>query len=71
MSAPLRVICVGAGYFAAFHHEAWARHPRTQMVAVVDADIARARAVGPSAYESLSAALDAHDADIIDLVVPP
>lgn len=67
----LSVLCVGAGYFARFHHEAWARHSETALVAVADPNTARAEAVGVSAYPSLSAALEVVQPDIIDLIVPP
>ncbi|MCH2075515.1 MAG: Gfo/Idh/MocA family oxidoreductase [Rhodobacteraceae bacterium] len=67
----LRVLCVGAGYFARFHHDAWARHPDAELVAVADPDTARAAEVGVSAYPSLAAALEAVSPDIIDLIVSP
>lgn len=61
----LRVVTVGAGYFAAFHHEAWQRHPQTELVGVVDADPAK-----KADFTSLGAALDAKP-DIIDIASPP
>ncbi|MEM6896464.1 MAG: Gfo/Idh/MocA family oxidoreductase [Pseudomonadota bacterium] len=67
----LRVITVGAGYFAAFHHEAWQRHPETTLTAVVDTDFDRARGVGVAAFATLSEALSAGSVDIIDIAVPP
>ncbi|MEM1236868.1 MAG: Gfo/Idh/MocA family oxidoreductase [Pseudomonadota bacterium] len=71
MSDGFRVLCVGAGYFAAFHHEAWKRHPSTELTAVVDQDLTRASAIGVGAYQSLADALTHETPDIIDLVVPP
>ncbi|MEO0484547.1 MAG: Gfo/Idh/MocA family oxidoreductase [Pseudomonadota bacterium] len=67
----LRVLTVGAGYFAAFHHEAWQRHPETTLAAVADPDLDRARAVGCAAYASLTDALAAERFDIIDIASPP
>lgn len=67
----LRVLCVGAGYFARFHHEAWTRQPDTVLAAVADPDIDRARAAGVPAFASLTEALAAGPFDIIDLIVPP
>ncbi|MEM1374104.1 MAG: Gfo/Idh/MocA family oxidoreductase [Pseudomonadota bacterium] len=67
----LRVLCVGAGYFARFHYEAWTRHPGTILAAVADPDLDRARASGRPAFASLAAALEAGPYDIIDLIVPP
>lgn len=72
----LRVIAVGAGYFAAFHHQAWADDPRVDLVAIVDADPAKAKAAadlhGVSAcFTSLASALTAVDADLVDIAAPP
>lgn len=71
MTARLPVITVGAGYFASFHHEAWQRHPETELVAVVDTDLERAQAVGVPAFASLTDAAKSHPAAILDLVIPP
>ncbi|SVB92292.1 uncharacterized protein METZ01_LOCUS245146, partial [marine metagenome] len=35
---PVRVAVVGAGYFAQFHQEAWARLPGTKLVGIADLD---------------------------------
>ena len=40
----LKVCTVGAGYFSAFHHEAWAREPRVTLAAVCDLELSRAQA---------------------------
>lgn len=45
MADPIRVAVVGAGYFGRFHADHYARNPRAKLVAVVDTDEARARAV--------------------------
>lgn len=71
MSAELTVACLGAGYFAQFHHDAWRRIPRTRLIAVADRDEAKARAAGAAAYGSLDAMLEAKVPDILDVVVPP
>ncbi|MEM1301675.1 MAG: Gfo/Idh/MocA family oxidoreductase [Pseudomonadota bacterium] len=71
MTAPYSVACVGAGYFAAFHHEAWHRHPLCSLDAVADRDVERAKSSDASAYDSLDAVLADVTPDIIDLVVPP
>ena len=46
MMARLRGACVGAGYFSQFHIDGWARIPEVEIVAVCDADAARAEAAG-------------------------
>ncbi|MGH6865726.1 MAG: Gfo/Idh/MocA family protein [Methyloceanibacter sp.] len=45
MAEPIRTAVVGAGYFGRFHANHYARNPRSELVAVVDTDEARARAV--------------------------
>ena len=66
----LRVACLGAGYFARFHHEAWARIPDAELAGVADQDIARADATGLPAYPDLAALLDATTPDILDIILP-
>jgi predicted dehydrogenase len=45
MADPIRVAVVGVGYFGRFHAQHYAADPRADIVAVVDTDTARARAV--------------------------
>src|SRR5215475_7469087 len=45
MAEPVRVAVVGSGYFVRFHANHYARNPRAKLVAVVDTDPERARAV--------------------------
>lgn len=73
---PIRVACIGAGYFAAFHHGAWAAEPRAELVAIVDRDPDRAeaatRAAGTgTACTTLDAALNLGRIDLIDIATPP
>ncbi|MDW4499173.1 Gfo/Idh/MocA family oxidoreductase [Sulfitobacter sp. D35] len=67
----LKVACLGAGYFARFHHDAWSRIEAVDLVAVADAQIERAAASGAPAFASLEALLDAVAPDILDIVTPP
>lgn len=67
----LRVGCIGAGYFAAFHYDAWARIEGADPVASVDRDMARAEATGLPAYDSAEAMLEAVQPDIVDIITPP
>src|SRR2546426_4161044 len=46
MRDKLRVAVVGVGYLGRFHAEKYQAHPRAELVAVVDAEVERARAVG-------------------------
>jgi len=67
----MRIACLGAGYFSAFHHEAWQRLPGVSVVGVADTDIARATATGLPAYGDLDAMLTVVAADIVDIATPP
>lgn len=70
-----RVAVVGAGYFAAFHLEAW-RELGVPIVGVADLDPARAaglaRTFGAAgAFKSAEALLDAAEPTLVDVVLPP
>jgi predicted dehydrogenase len=72
----LRVLGVGAGYFAAHQQQAWQRIDAAHCVAIVDRDPAKARALAerfgvPGVYTDLDTALDAERPDLVDLVTPP
>ncbi len=56
MPSPVPVAVIGAGYFGRFHAKHYAANPDAQLVAVVDKDVARARAVAEEfgAGEALS-----------------
>ena len=51
----LSVACLGAGYFARFHHDAWQRLDGVSLIACCDSDLARARAVSSAAFDDLGA----------------
>ncbi len=71
---PRRVICVGAGYFAAFHHAAWRDLPGATLVAIVDRDVEKARAAAHGnerIHSTLEEALDPGDIDLVDIATPP
>lgn len=86
MSAPsspapvrrLRGVCLGAGYFSRFQYEAWARLPGVEIVAVVNRDVAKARAAAAqhripraAAWSDLAAVLDSERPDFVDIITPP
>lgn len=71
MTDPLRVACLGAGYFAQFHHEAWTRVDGAQLVAVADRDPAKAAKAGVDTYDSLASMLEGARPDILDIATPP
>lgn len=76
MTAAMRGVLVGAGYFAAFHAEAWTRIPGAKLCAIVDADITKAQALADrydveAVHGSLSEAIAAHAPDFADIATPP
>jgi len=75
-SDSLRVVLVGAGYFARFHLDAWLRMDGARLVAVCDRDpaadahVARV-AEGVPVYRDMDAMLDAEGPDLVDIATPP
>jgi predicted dehydrogenase len=72
----LRVAVVGAGYFAQFHYDAWARIPQVRLAALVEPDTDKARATAarfqvPAIYASLDELFEAGAPDVLDIVTPP
>ncbi len=67
----LRVACLGAGYFARFHYEAWQGLPRVRLVGACDRDLEKARATGFPAFDELKTMLKMARPDLLDIVTPP
>ena len=67
----LRVACLGAGYFAQFHHDGWHRNPDTDLVAVCDLDLDAAKGAGVAAFSDLGEMLEQIKPDILDIITPP
>ena len=67
----INVACIGAGYFAQFHYDSWARMDDVTLVGACDLDVARARATGLPAFDELRAMLDQVQPDILDIILPP
>lgn len=65
------VACIGAGYFAQFHHDGWRRAQRAELVAVCDHDLARAEASGVAVYRNAKTMLAEISPDIVDIATPP
>jgi predicted dehydrogenase len=72
MAEQIRTAVVGTGYFGRFHANHYSRNPRAQLVAVVDADEARARAMAEEF--GAEAVTDYHDilgrVDAVSIAVP-
>lgn len=77
----MKVGVLGAGYFAQFHHEAWARlaeegHRGVELAAVCDQDPAAAARTAerfgiPAVYAGLEEMLDGAALDLLDIATPP
>lgn len=69
-----RVVCIGAGYFAKFHIEAWMRIPNVELVAICDSDLNKARALAQSVgiAHTFTNLEEVHlSYDILDIITPP
>ncbi|SFK67353.1 Gfo/Idh/MocA family protein [Shimia haliotis] len=71
MTAPIKVACVGAGYFSQFHYASWTSIPEVNLVASCNRDIAKAQATGLPAYDNLSLMLAEVTPDVLDIILPP
>lgn len=67
----VKVACLGAGYFAAFHYDAWRRQPNVQLVGACDRNIEKAQTTSLPAFSDLRAMLDATHPDLLDIILPP
>lgn len=70
-TGPLKVGCIGAGYFSQFHYGAWARIEGVKLIASVDRNIEIARATGLAAFTDVEAMLADVQPDIVDIITPP
>lgn len=65
------VACLGAGYFARFHYDAWARVPGARLVGAADRDLDRAAATGVAPFADLGDMLSRTSPDVLDIITPP
>ncbi|MEM8665369.1 MAG: Gfo/Idh/MocA family oxidoreductase, partial [Pseudomonadota bacterium] len=75
-SAPLKVVTIGAGFFAQFHHAAWEADPRVHLAATCDMDRDKAEAFAAEygaerAYTDAADMLAAEKPDLVDIITPP
>lgn len=72
MTDRLRVLGVGAGYFAQFHYDSWKRLDRVELAGICDMDRSKAEAVGGApVFTGLEPALADSGAGLVDLITPP
>lgn len=67
----LRVACLGAGYFAQFHYEAWRKMQRVRLVGACDQDREKAKATGLTAFVDFECMLKMARPDLVDIITPP
>ncbi len=68
---PLRIACLGAGYFAGFHYDAWRKIDRIRLVGACDQDRKKAVATGLAAFTDLGSMLAMARPDLLDIITPP
>lgn len=71
MTNPVRIACLGAGYFASFHYDSWKRMSGAVPVAACDATLSRAQSTGLPAFDRLDIMLDSTRPDLLDVILPP
>ncbi|MEP3347714.1 MAG: Gfo/Idh/MocA family oxidoreductase [Litoreibacter sp.] len=67
----MKVACLGAGYFAQFHYDAWRRMKNVELVGSCDTDRGKAVATGAPAFADLGDMLRSASPDILDIITPP
>lgn len=72
----IKIACIGAGYFARFHIEAWTRIEEVELVAICDRDLAKATSMAetyrvPKVYTDINDLFAQEDLDVLDIITPP
>lgn len=72
----LRVAVVGAGYFARFHYDGWARHGAVALAGACDLDAEKLKLVGAefgidALFADAGEMLDRVKPDLLDIATPP
>ena len=69
--APLKVACLGAGYFSRFHYDAWRRLRDVELVGSADLCLDKAASTGLPAFTDLASMLGSVDIDVLDIITKP
>ena len=72
----IRIACIGAGYFARFHVDAWTRLSGAELVAICDHDEEKARALAaefdvPLVFTDVAEMCATVDFAVADIITPP
>lgn len=72
----IKLACIGAGYFAKFHVEAWQRIPEVELVAICDTQIEKANELATTygvkkVYQSIDELYANEDLEVVDIITPP
>ncbi len=70
-SSPIKVACLGAGYFSRFHYEAWRRIADVELVGAADLALDRAASTGLPAFSDLASMLQTVKPDVLDIITKP
>ncbi|MDH3650143.1 MAG: Gfo/Idh/MocA family oxidoreductase [Saprospiraceae bacterium] len=76
MDHKIRIGCVGSGYFAPFHIEAWKRIPEVELVAICDKQIEKADTLAAlhgigKTYADVGTMLGRESIQVLDIITPP
>lgn len=71
-----KIACIGAGYFARFHVDAWMRLPGAELVAICDRDEKKARALArefgvPLVFTDVETMCQQVGFEVADIITPP
>lgn len=72
----IKLACIGAGYFAEFHVEAWQRIPAIELVAICDIELEKANALATKygvkkVYTDVNELYANEQLDVVDIITPP
>ncbi len=71
-----KIACIGAGYFAHFHLDAWHRLPGVEVIAICDKDQSKAEALAQKfgvekVYSLFDELCQEEEFEVVDIITPP
>ena len=71
----IKIACIGAGYFAHFHLDAWQRLPQVEVVAICDLDLEKAQKLAiefsiPAVFDDTKELCASCDFSVVDIITP-